>query len=94
MATAPIQPLAWEPPYAVGAAQEIAKKRQKQTNKQTKLCGQGVEKVLLNGNFILPFFGHAHSLQKFLGSGIKSEPQQGHQILNCRAIRELPYLTF
>ena len=23
-ATAPIQPLAWEPPYAVGAAQEIA----------------------------------------------------------------------
>ena len=25
-ATAPIRPLAWEPPYAVGAAQEIAKK--------------------------------------------------------------------
>ena len=24
VATAPIQPLAWEPPYAVGAAQEIA----------------------------------------------------------------------
>ena len=24
MATAPIQPLAWEPPYAAGAAQEIA----------------------------------------------------------------------
>ena len=23
-ATAPIRPLAWEPPYAVGAAQEIA----------------------------------------------------------------------
>ena len=33
MAAAPIQPLAWEPPYAVGVAQEIAKK-QKQTNKQ------------------------------------------------------------
>ena len=32
-ATAPIQPLAWEPPYAMEAAQEIAK-RQKQTNKQ------------------------------------------------------------
>ena len=32
VATAPIQPLAWEPPYAVGAAQEIATttaKRQK-----------------------------------------------------------------
>ena len=29
VATAPIRPLAWEPPYAEGAAQEIAKKRQK-----------------------------------------------------------------
>ena len=29
VATAPIGPLAWEPPYAVGAAQEIAKKDQK-----------------------------------------------------------------
>ena len=27
MATAPIQPLAWEPPYAAGAAQRISKKR-------------------------------------------------------------------
>ena len=26
VATAPIGPLAWEPPYAVGAAQEIVKK--------------------------------------------------------------------
>ena len=32
-ATALIRPLAWEPPYAEGAAQEMAKK---QTNKQTK----------------------------------------------------------
>ena len=29
MATAPIRPLAWEPPYGVGAAQEIAKKKKK-----------------------------------------------------------------
>ena len=28
-ATAPIGPLVWEPPYAVGVAQEIAKKDQK-----------------------------------------------------------------
>ena len=34
VATALIRPLAWEPPYAAGAAQEMAK-RQK-TNKQTK----------------------------------------------------------
>ena len=34
-AAAPIQSLAWETPYAAGAALEKAK-RQKQTNKQTK----------------------------------------------------------
>jgi len=40
VATAPIQPLAWEPPYAVGAAQEIATttttKRQKGKKKINK----------------------------------------------------------
>ena len=29
MATAPIRPLAWDPPYAAGAAQEKRKKKQK-----------------------------------------------------------------
>ena len=29
VATAPIRPLAWEPPYAVGAAEEIAKRQNK-----------------------------------------------------------------
>ena len=33
VATAPIRPLAWEPPYAVGAALEKTKTN-KQTNKQ------------------------------------------------------------
>ena len=33
VAAAPIRPLAWEPPYAMGMALEKAK-RQKQTNKQ------------------------------------------------------------
>ena len=37
-ATAPIGPLAWEPPYAVGAAQEMAK-RQKE-KKKTKNCSK------------------------------------------------------
>ena len=31
-ATAPIQPLAWEPPYAAGTAQEIAKRQKKIKN--------------------------------------------------------------
>ena len=35
VATAPIGPLAWEPPYAVGAAQEIAKRpKKKKINKR------------------------------------------------------------
>ena len=29
VATAPIRPLAWEPPYAAGAAQEIEKKKKR-----------------------------------------------------------------
>ena len=32
--TAPIRPLAWEPPYAMGAAQEIAKKTKKKKKKK------------------------------------------------------------
>ena len=35
VATAPVRPLAWEPPYAAGAAQKNSKKT-KQTNKQKK----------------------------------------------------------
>ena len=39
VATAPIRPLAWEPPYAAGVAQEIAKRqknKQKNPQKTTK----------------------------------------------------------
>ena len=34
VATAPIGPLAWEPPYAEGAAQEIAKKKKRKKKKK------------------------------------------------------------
>ena len=37
-ATAPIRPLAWEPPYAMGVALEETQKDQK-TNKQAKIWG-------------------------------------------------------
>jgi len=33
-ATAPIQPLAWEPPYAVRAAQEMAKRQKKKKKRK------------------------------------------------------------
>jgi len=36
VATAPIQPLAWEPPYATGVAQEIATTKDKKTKDQKK----------------------------------------------------------
>jgi len=39
-ATAPIRPLAWEPPYASGAAQEMAKRQKK---KKSVLLGGNVE---------------------------------------------------
>ena len=35
-ATAPIRPLAWEPPYAVRAAQEMAKRPKKKKKKKKK----------------------------------------------------------
>jgi len=35
-ATAPIRPLAWEPPYAAGAAQEIAKRQKKRKKEKEK----------------------------------------------------------
>ena len=33
-ATAPIRPLAWEPPYAAGAAQEMAKRQKKKKKRR------------------------------------------------------------
>ena len=36
-AVAPIRPLAWEPPYAMGAALEKTKKKKKKKKKQAKI---------------------------------------------------------
>ena len=44
--TAPIGPLAWEPPYAAGAAQEIAKKTKKKKRKKTPAPGLGSDRAL------------------------------------------------
>ena len=37
VATAPIRPLAWEPPYAAGAAQEMAKKKKRKKRKKVEM---------------------------------------------------------
>ena len=69
MSTALIRPLAWEPPYSAGAAQEIATatttKRQKTKDKKKKeIVGMGfhhmplyvyILKKFLNHVFVLPF---------------------------------------
>jgi len=39
-ATAPIQPLAWEPPYAAGAAQEMAKRKKKRKKRRKNSLAQ------------------------------------------------------
>jgi len=36
VAAAPIQPLAWEPPYAMGVAQEMAKRQKTKKRKKEK----------------------------------------------------------
>ena len=38
-ATAPILPLAWEPPYAAGVAQEITKKTKNKNKKHSDIIG-------------------------------------------------------
>ena len=47
VATAPTRPLAWEPPYAVVVAQEMAKRQKKKKKKESKcsgsVCFGGVE---------------------------------------------------
>ena len=51
MATAPIRPLAWEPPYATGAAQEIAtttttkRQKDKNQNKQKESSSYGTAEM-------------------------------------------------
>ena len=48
--TAPIGPLAWEPPYAAGAAQETAKRQKKK-----KFHCLALKQCISNGCFIQEF---------------------------------------
>ena len=47
LATAPIRPLPWEPPYAAGAPQEKAKKKKKRKKKKTVSLAGSVSSSLL-----------------------------------------------
>ena len=45
-ATAPVRPLAWEPPYAMGVALKRQKTKNKQTtNKKTKLVSHSTQLI-------------------------------------------------
>ena len=57
VATAPIQPLAWEPPYAAGAAQEIATtttkdKKKKQKNQKTHHQNRSSQSLFFFSSFV------------------------------------------
>ena len=41
-ATASVRPLAWEPPYAVGAALEMTKKKRQKKKKESDCSGLGL----------------------------------------------------
>ena len=45
-AIAPIRPLAWEPPYAAGAAQEIAKRQKKKKKKNSNVYTAEINRTL------------------------------------------------
>ena len=49
-ATAPIRPLVWEPPYAAGAAQEMAKDKKKERKKERKKIPFTIASVRLSRN--------------------------------------------
>ena len=53
LAIAPIQPLVWEPPYAVGAAQEKAKRQKKKKKKKKKNILTAATELRVAGGFFL-----------------------------------------
>ena len=53
VATALIRPLAWGPPYAVGAAQEMAKKTKKKKKKERKKSCLSIQPAEITSDFIL-----------------------------------------
>ena len=51
-ATAPIRPLAWEPPYATGAALKRPKKKKEKLKKKRKHWGKGIPQSSNKQNLI------------------------------------------
>ena len=49
-AKAVIRPLAWEPPYAAGAAQEIAKRRKKKTSGSSRCSSVETNLISIHEN--------------------------------------------
>ena len=71
VATAPIRPLAWEPPYAEGAAQEKAKRQKKEEEEVLSL-----ELVFITHFEHLP---HAKSYFDYLGTKPINQPRMDKQ---------------
>ena len=75
----PIRPLAWEPPYAAGAAQEMAKRQKKE--KEKKQCFQFLKhqrisypkKNLSTKIIIITFFGERSIFKEKLFSKVDNK---------------------
>ena len=91
-ATAPIRPLAWEPPYAVGAALEKAKK-----DKQDKTTFRLLQRHMLPtahlGTDAVPF-ANAPGKELLLGTklGLNSPPHSNLHISSTVDFLRFPFL--
>ena len=68
-ATAPVRPLAWEPPYAAGAAQEMTKKKKKKRHakiKESMTCTP--EKIQ---EIVVSIHMHNNSVSKYMKQNIR-----------------------
>ena len=98
VATAPIQPLAWEPPYAAGAAQEIVTTTTTTTTKDKKEKKKKRQAINTQGAVSFIQSIHSHSLS-FHSHPIPSSPSYflsisllHHHTVHCMLLYE-PFLT-
>ena len=90
-ATAPIRPQAWEPPYAVGAAQEMAKrqkKKERKTDRQTdcSVIGKGGATSLVCALLLWWFFP-----ANLLIWEVKQKTLMSSGLFKCQQMQNMSY---
>ena len=64
VATSPIRPLAWKPPYAAGATQEMAKRQKNKNKKQQKKNKEIISSIFYDHNGIKLEINHRKRNEK------------------------------